>query len=68
MWRAGSGLMVLVSFPLSLASPSDSGWFLLPHVVLSQGGCQQGGFWEVGHWLLLSPFDFLKVFCLVVAC
>ena len=59
--------MVLVSFRLSLASPSDSGCFLLPHAVLSQGG-QQRGFWQVGDWCLVSPFDFLKVFCLVVAC
>ena len=41
---------------LSLAYPSDSGSFLVVHALLSQDGCQRGGFWEVeGH--VVSPFD-----------
>ena len=41
---------------LSLASHSDSGSFLVMHVLLSRDGCQQEGFWEVvGH--MASPFD-----------
>jgi len=39
---------------LSLANHSES--FLVAHALLSQDGCQQGGFWEVvGH--VVSPFD-----------
>ena len=41
---------------LSLANPYDSESFLVAHTLLSQDGCQQGGFWEmVGH--VVSPFD-----------
>ena len=40
----------------SLASHSNSESFLVVHTLLSQDGCQQGGFWEVvGH--VASPFD-----------
>ena len=40
---------------LSLANHSDSGSFLVVHVLLSQDGSQQG-LWEVvGH--VVSPFD-----------
>ena len=57
-WLEVSGFMVmgLVS-RLSLANPSDSGSFwVVVHALLSQDGCQRGGFWEVeGH--LASPFD-----------
>ena len=43
---------------LSLASHSGSGSFLVAHASLSQDGCQQRGFWEVGrsHGLVF-PFD-----------
>ena len=45
-----------ISFPLPLANHSDSGSFLVVHALLSQDGCQQGGFWEVvGH--VASPYD-----------
>ena len=41
---------------LFLANHSDSGSFLVVHALLSQDGCQQGGFWEVvGH--VASPYD-----------
>ena len=50
-------VMGLVS-GLSLANHSDSG-SLLVHALLSQGGCQQEGFWEVeGH--VASPFDLFR--------
>jgi len=40
---------------LSLANHSDSGSFLVVHVLLSQDGGQRG-FWEVvGH--VVAPFD-----------
>ena len=40
---------------------SDSGSFLLVHTLLSQDGCQRGGFWEmVGH--VTSPFDLSRTF------
>ena len=68
MWLEVSGFMVmwLVS-GVSLASLSDSGSFLVVHALLSQGGCQRGGFWEaVGH--LVSPLDLSKLLRLVVAC
>ena len=43
-------------FRLSLANHSDSGSFLVAHTLLSQDGCQGGGFWEVvGR--VESPFD-----------
>jgi len=45
---------------LSLASYSDSGFFLGAHTLLSQDGCQGEGFWEVvGH--VVSPFDLSQV-------
>ena len=48
-------VMGLVS-GLFLATHSDSGAFLVVHALLSQDGCQQGGFWEVvGH--VASPYD-----------
>ena len=51
-------VMGLVS-GLSLASHSDSGSFLVAHALLSQDGCQRGGFWQMeGHVaspLALSP-------------
>ena len=56
-WLSVSGFMMmgLVS-GLSLANPSDSEPFLVVHTLLSQDGCQRGGFWEVvGH--VVSPFD-----------
>ena len=56
-WLAVPGFMVmgLVS-GLSLANPSDSESFLVAHAMLSQDGCQHGGFWEAeGH--MESPFD-----------
>ena len=41
---------------LSLANHSDSESFLVVHALLSQDGCQRGGFWEVvGH--VVFPFD-----------
>ena len=51
MWLAVSGFIVmgLVS-GLSLANHSDSESFLVTHALLSQDGCQRGGFWEMeGH-------------------
>ena len=43
-----------------LASHSDSGSFRVVHTLLSQGGCQQEGFWEVvGH--VASPFDLSQI-------
>ena len=39
---------------------SDSGSFRVVHTLLSQGGCQQEGFWEVvGH--VASPFDLSQI-------
>ena len=60
-----------VSFRGSLASLSDSGSFLVVHALLSQGGCQREGFWEVvGH--LVSPLDpsqtLLVGGCVLVSC
>ena len=65
MRLAVSGFMVmgLVS-RLSLASHSDSGSFLVLHPLLSQDGCQQGGFWEVGGYVA-SPFDLSQSLLLV---
>ena len=60
-WLAVSGFvaMGLVSGS-SLATHSDSGPFLVVHVLLSQHRCQQGGFWEVvGH--VMSPFDLSRI-------
>ena len=57
MWLAVLGFMVmgLVS-AWSLANHSNSEPFLVVHALLSQDGCQRGGFWEgVGH--VVSPFD-----------
>ena len=55
-WLTLSGFMVmgLVS-RLSLANHSDSGSFLVVYVLLSQDGCQQGGFWDVVRHVA-SPF------------
>ena len=52
-----SGFMVmgLVS-GLSPANHSDSESFQVGHVLLSQDGCQQGGFWEVVRHVA-SHFD-----------
>ena len=51
---------------LSLANPSDTGFFLAVHVLLRRDGCQQEGFWEVvGH--MASLFD-LSCIRPVVAC
>ena len=45
-----SGFMGMGLVPgLSLASHSDSGSLLVVNTSLSQGGFQQGGFWEVGR-------------------
>ena len=44
----GFMLVGLVS-RLSLAHHSDSGSFLVAHVLLSEGGFRRGGFWEVGR-------------------
>ena len=45
---------------LSLANHSTSGSFLVRHALLSQGGCQQEGFWKVvGH--VVSPFDLSQI-------
>ena len=60
-WLAVLGFMVmgLVSW-LSLVNHSDSGSFLVVLTLLSQGGFQWGGFWEVSRtygWHLLYPFD-----------
>ena len=42
---------------LSLANHSDSGSFLVAHLLFSQDVFQQGGFWKVaGH--MVSPVDF----------
>ena len=56
-WFSVSGFMVmgLVS-GLSLANHSDSEFFLVVHVLFSQGGCQREGFWEVVGQVV-SPFD-----------
>ena len=52
-------LMELVS-RLSLADHLHSGSFLVVHALLSQGGCQRKGFWEVvGH--VESPFDLSQI-------
>ena len=48
-------VMGLVS-GLSLANHSDSESFLVVHALLSQGGCQKEGFWEVVRHVV-SPFD-----------
>ena len=41
---------------LSLTNHSDSESFLVVRALLSQDGCQRGGFWEVvGH--VVFPFD-----------
>ena len=51
----GFMVMGLIS-RLSLVNCSDSGSFVVAHALLSQDGCQWGGFWEVeGH--VVSPFD-----------
>ena len=56
MWLEASGFMVMLISGVSLASLSDSGSFLVVHALLSQGGCQREGFWEVvGH--LVSPLN-----------
>ena len=52
----GFMVMGLVS-GLSVVSHSDSGSFLVAHTMLSQGGCQRGGFWEVLRHMV-SPLDF----------
>ena len=52
---------------LSLANLSHSESFLGVHLLLSQGGCQQEGFWEVVRHVV-SPFGFLQFFRLVVTC
>ena len=45
---------------LSLADHSDSVSFLVMHALLSQGGCQREGFWDmVGH--MESLFDFSQI-------
>ena len=52
---------------LSLVNDSEAGSFLGVHVLLSQDGFQQGGFWEVGKTyelessLFFSPFLILPV-------
>jgi len=52
-------VMGLIS-KLSLVNRSDSGSFLVALTLLSQDGCQRGGFWEVvGHEV--SPFDLSPV-------
>ena len=59
MWLAVMGFMEmrLVS-GLSLTDHSDPGSFLVVHVLLSQDGCQRGGFWEFGRiHRMESPFD-----------
>ena len=64
-WLVVLGFMVmgLVSGS-SLASYSDSEFFLVVHILLSQDGCQREGFWEVvGH--MVSPFEFPELFSLV---
>ena len=48
-------VMGLVS-GLSLANHSDSESFLVVNALLSQGGCQKEGFWEVVR-NVVSPFD-----------
>ena len=56
-WLTVSGITVMGLVPqFSLAHCSDSRSFLVVHALLSQDGCQQGGFWEVaGH--MAPPFD-----------
>ena len=51
----GFTLMGLVS-RLSLASHSDSEFFLVVHALFSQDGCQREGFWEVVRYVVF-PFD-----------
>ena len=70
MWLTVSGFMVMGLVPgLSLASHSDSGSFLVVNTLLSQGGFQQGGFWEVGRmYRLANPLCFPKFLWLMVAC
>ena len=60
MWLAVLGFMMmgLVS-RLSLASPSDSGSFLVVSVLFSQNGFKQEGFWVAGRaYGLESPLPF----------
>ena len=63
-------VMGLVS-GLSLANHSDSGSFLMVHVLHIQDGFQQGGFWEVCRHMV-SPFDLSRIllvgFGLLVLC
>ena len=58
MWLVVSHFMeVGLISGLSLANHSDSGSFLVAHLLFSQDVFQQGGFWKVaGH--MVSPFDF----------
>ena len=57
MWFQVSGFMVKGFISgFSLGNHSDSGSFLVAHILHSQDGCQREGFWEVvGH--VVSPFD-----------
>ena len=57
-WLTVQGFMVmrLVS-GLSMANHSNSQSFLVAYAQLSQGGCQQEGFWEVDRHEVF-PFDF----------
>ena len=59
-WLTASKFMVmgLVS-ELSLASHSESGYFLVAHASLNQDRFQPGGFWEVyGTYGLEAPLSF----------
>ena len=50
MWLAVSGFMAMgIVSGLSLVNHSEAGSFLVVHVLLSQDGFQQGGFWEAGR-------------------
>ena len=67
-----------ISFRVVLANHSNSESFLVAHALLSQGGCQQEGFWEGGQtsgvsfrpfpnssgwwWLIFSVF-LIRISC-----
>ena len=57
MWLAVLAFTVMgLVFGLSLTNHSDSRPSLVVHALLSQHGCQRGGFWEVVRHVV-SPFD-----------
>ena len=65
--RLGPGALlgsVVPSLSGLSSSHPDSGCFLAVHVLLSQGGLQRGGLWEVVGlvgWCLLTPSDLSQI-------